>query len=180
MTGLMRDAGRRVVPAAMVLALCAGASACGEKAPATAAIDAAKPVADKPDAVLEPLSIETAKGSVTFRVEIADDDAERERGLMYRTALAPDRGMLFLFDDAASRAFWMKNTYIPLDILYIGDDGRILSIAARAEPFNETPIPSRGAARGVLEIYGGRAAELGVQVGDRVRHRAFPNGSLPK
>ncbi|ATQ42803.1 hypothetical protein CSW64_10480 [Caulobacter mirabilis] len=169
----MRDAGRRVVPAAMVFTLLAGVSACGDKAPAAAAIDAAKPVADKPDAVLEPLSIETAKGPVVFRVEIADDDAERERGLMYRTALAPDRGMLFVFDETAPRAFWMKNTYIPLDILYIGGDGRIVSIAARAEPFNETPIPSRSPARGVLEIYGGRAAELGIQVGDRVRHRVF-------
>jgi uncharacterized membrane protein (UPF0127 family) len=130
--------------------------------------------AARPDAVFEPLSIDTAKGPVAFQVEIADDEAERERGLMYRTALAPNRGMLFIFEDAAPRAFWMKNTYIPLDIVYIGADGRIVSIAANAEPFNETPIPSNGQAKGVLEIYGGRAAQLGLKPGDRVNHRIFP------
>lgn len=159
----------------MVLTLCTGLSACDKEAPSSqAAMAAATPVADKPDAVLEPLSIDTAKGPVSFKVEIADDDAEREHGLMYRTALAPDRGMLFIFPEAAPRAFWMKNTYIPLDIIYIGADGRIVSIAARAEPFNETPLPSAGPALGVLEIHGGRAAELGIQVGDRVHHRIFP------
>lgn len=171
MTGTKRNAGRALTLAAMVVGLGLGIGAC--KPEPTDAV-AATPQATKPDAVLEPLSIDTAKGAVSFQVEIADDEAERQQGLMYRTSLAPDRGMLFQFDRAAPRAFWMKNTYIPLDIIYIGADGRIVSIAAMAEPFNEAPIPSKAPASGVLEIYGGRAAELGIAVGDRVHHRIFP------
>lgn len=172
MSGTTRNAGRDMILAAMMLGLGLTASAC--KPEPLAPSDAATPQADKPGAVLEPLSIITARGAVAFQVEIADDDAERAHGLMYRTALAPDRGMLFAFESAAPRAFWMKNTYIPLDILYIGADGRIVSIAANTEPFNETPVPSGKPASAVLEIYGGRAGELGIGVGDRVNHRIFP------
>lgn len=172
MTGTTRNAGRDMLLAAMMLGLGLTAAGCKPEPKASDGVEA--PQAAKPDAVLEPLTIDTAKGPVAFQVEIADDEAEREHGLMYRTALAPDRGMLFIFEDAAPRAFWMKNTYIPLDILYIGADGRIVSIAANAEPFNETPIPSNGPALAVLELYGGRAAQLGLKPGDRVRHRIFP------
>jgi len=123
---------------------------------------------------LETVTIDTDRGPAVFTVEIADDEAERQRGLMYRTSLAPDAGMLFIWNKAAPRAFWMRNTYIPLDIIYIGADGRIVSIAAMTEPFNETPVPSDGPALGVLEIAGGRAGQLGIAVGDRVHHRIFP------
>ncbi|MES2035544.1 MAG: DUF192 domain-containing protein [Pseudomonadota bacterium] len=171
---MTRNAGRGVVLAVALIAL--GLGGCkGGDSPAAAAKAADTPeAAARPDAVFEPLTIDTAKGPVAFQVEIADDEAERERGLMYRTALAPDRGMLFAFEGPAPRAFWMKNTYIPLDIIYIGADGRIVSIVANAEPFNETPLPSGAPALGVLEIYGGRAAQLGLKAGDRVHHRIFP------
>jgi len=166
---LMRNAGRTAVLAlAMLAPLSAGA--CRAETPAPAATGPAR----APAAVLETVTVDTVRGPVSFKVEIADDDAERERGLMYRTSLAPDAGMLFIWTTPAQRAFWMRNTYIPLDIIYIGVNGRILSIAAMAEPFNETPLPSEGAALGVLEIAGGRAAELGITIGDRVHHRMFP------
>lgn len=122
---------------------------------------------------LEPLSVETAKGSASIQVEIADDDAERERGLMFRRELAPDRGMLFIFDRAEPQSFWMRNTYIPLDIIYIGPTGRIVSIAENTTPLSEAPIPSAGPAQYVLELKGGRAAEIGARPGDLVRHKAI-------
>ena len=175
MTGTKRNAGQGMILAAMVVGLSLAATGCSAQEPtAKDQATAATPTATKPEAPLEALTIDTAKGRVDLMVEIADDEAERQRGLMYRTSLAPDRGMLFHFPDAAPRAFWMKNTYIPLDIIYIGPGGRIISIAAMTEPFNESPVPSKGAASGVLEIYGGRAAELGIEVGDRVHHRIFP------
>ena len=167
MASVMRNAGRAaILAAAMSVPLLAGA--CRAEAPQpAAAVPAPAPVA------LESLSIDTARGPVSFKVEIADDDAERAQGLMFRTNLAPDAGMLFTWSRAAPRAFWMKNTYIPLDIIYIGAGGQIVSIAAMAEPFSEEPIPSHGDALGVLEIAGGRAAELGIDIGDRIHHRAF-------
>jgi uncharacterized membrane protein (UPF0127 family) len=167
----MRTAGRTAVLAAMLLAPLLLASACQAKAPDTPPAATAPPAPAAP--VVEPLTIDTAGGPVSFRVEIADEEMERQRGLMFRTSLAPDAGMLFEFDSSAPRAFWMKNTYIPLDIIYIGANGRIISIAAMTEPFSETPIPSHGAAKGVLEIAGGRAAQLGIDIGDRVNHGFF-------
>ena len=166
----MRNAGRTAVLAAMMFgAMTAGA--CHAGTPPTAAAPAPVRIAVTP--VTEALSIDTANGPAAFKVEIADDEAEREQGLMYRTTLAPDAGMLFEWDRAEPRAFWMKNTYIPLDIIYIGANGRIISVAAMTEPFSETPIPSQGAARAVLEIAGGRAAELGIGIGDQVHHKMF-------
>ena len=128
------------------------------------------------DALLEDLEIVTTKGRThRFKVEIADTDVERAKGLMYRESLPRDRGMLFQFDEMAERSFWMKNTYIPLDIIYIASDGKIVSIARNTTPFSESPIPSFGPANGVLEINGGQAAELGIEPGDTVRHPFFKN-----
>ena len=120
-----------------------------------------------------PLSIATAKGVAHFTVEIADTDATRERGLMYRKSLGPHEGMLFDFHTPQTVSFWMKNTYIPLDMLFIAPDGRIVSIARNAVPFDETPIWSGGAVTGVLEIAGGRAAQIGAEPGDMVTARMF-------
>lgn len=122
---------------------------------------------------LEPLTIVTASGEHQFMVEIADDDAERERGLMFRPPLADDRGMLFQFPDVAERGFWMKDTPSSLDILYIDPAGRIVSIARHTTPYSQAIIPSNGGANGVLEIRAGRSEEIGAQPGDVVRHSFF-------
>lgn len=121
----------------------------------------------------EVLTVETANGPVRFNVEIADDPAERARGLMFRESLADDHGMLFHFQRPERASFWMRNTVISLDIIFIGLDGRILNIAERTTPYSEASIPAAGLTRGVLEIRGGRAAELNIRPGDRVRHRIF-------
>ncbi|MBA4803153.1 MAG: DUF192 domain-containing protein [Brevundimonas sp.] len=122
---------------------------------------------------LEALTVVTSTGEHRFMVEIADDDAERQRGLMERPPLADDRGMLFQFPDVAERGFWMHNTPSPLDIIYIDPRGRIVSIARNATPNSDAIIPSNGPASGVLELRGGRAAEIGAQPGDVVRHPFF-------
>jgi len=124
---------------------------------------------------LQPLSLRTSKGVAQFKVEVADSEMEREYGLMCRRSLAPDRGMLFDFKTVQKpeAAFWMRNTLIPLDIVYIRADGTVLSIARNALPLDETPIPSGGPVRAVLEIAGGRSAQLGLLPGDRVDFAIF-------
>lgn len=106
-----------------------------------------------------------------FIVEIADDDASRARGLMFRNELAPDRGMLFIFEREQPQAFWMRNTYIPLDILYFDAQRRLVSMSQRTPPCRSQQCPSypsKGAARYTLEIAAGRASELGVKTGDEL------------
>jgi hypothetical protein len=130
--------------------------------------------AGRAQAGFEPLEVATARGVQRFQVEIADNDAERARGLMFRTSLAADRGMLFIFPEPAEQSFWMKNTLIPLDIIFIGADGRVLNIARQAAPKTLDPRRSAGEARFVLELRGGEAARRGIAPGDRVGHRAIP------
>ncbi len=126
---------------------------------------------------LEPLTVVTSSGEHRFMVEISDDEAERQRGLMERDVLAEDRGMLFQFPDVAERGFWMHNTPNSLDIIYIDPTGRIVSIAKRATPESDEIIPSNGPASGVLELRAGRADEIAAKPGDTVRHPFF--GSQP-
>ena len=114
------------------------------------------------------LLIETGGRQLKFDVELALNDSERARGLMFREKLGPYDGMLFDFFQEAPVSFWMKNTVIPLDIIFIGRDRRILNVYADAEPYNERPILSEGEASAVLELVGGRAAQLGIAAGDRV------------
>jgi uncharacterized membrane protein (UPF0127 family) len=121
----------------------------------------------------EPLEIVTVTGVHRFLVEMADNELRREIGMMCRTSEADGGGMLFQFQTAQDVSFWMRNTLIPLDIIYIAADGRIVSIARNAVPLDETPIPSGGVITGVLELRGGRAAEIGAMPGDRVRQRIF-------
>lgn len=118
----------------------------------------------------DPVVIESATGEHSFTVELALTPEARARGLMYRTELAPDKGMLFVFDDSAPRSFWMRNTYIPLDIIFIRLDGKILNIVREARPRTETSRQSIGSAIAVFEIAGGRAQELGIEAGDYIRH----------
>jgi len=122
---------------------------------------------------LDKLEIVTSTGVHDFSVEIAQTDAEREKGLMYRRFMPPDRGMLFDFKREAPVMFWMKNTYIPLDMIFISKSGVVTSIAAYAEPLSEQLIPSGGPCYGVLEVNAGVAASIGVQPGDKVRHPIF-------
>lgn len=136
--------------------------------------DAAAPK-DQDGNPLEQLTVVTATGEHAFWVEIADDDEERQRGLMFRQPLADDRGMLFQFPEAAERGFWMRNTPSPLDIVYIGADGRIVSIARHTTPYSESTYPSNGPAKGVLETRAGRMDEIGAKPGDVIRHPFFGN-----
>ena len=125
---------------------------------------------------LEPLQVRTDKGLASFQVEVARTDRQREYGLMCRKRLAPDRGMLFVFPRAAPQMFWMRNTLIPLDIIYIGENGRVVSISRNVQPLDERGAPSAGPAKYVLELAAGRAAQIGLLPGDRVLHRALPRG----
>jgi len=115
-----------------------------------------------------PLKVVTAKGEHTFQVEVAASPREQEHGLMRRTSMGTDEGMIFPMDPPRATAFWMKNTVIGLDIIFIGADHRVLNIAANAVPLDETPLPSDGDAAGVLELNAGRAAQIGLKAGDKV------------
>lgn len=121
------------------------------------------------------LFIETASGRHRFAIEVADTDERRMNGLMFRQAMAPDAGMLFDFKIDAPVAMWMRNTLIPLDMVFIARDGRIVNIAERAVPHSETSIWSDGPVRAVLELNGGTAQRLGIRTGDRVIQRMFRN-----
>jgi len=153
---------RRALLAALGLALGAGGLLRGEEALA----------APK----LETVEVVTGRGRARFQVEIAATLAQQKQGLMFRKSLAPDRGMLFTYTRPQPAAYWTKNTLIPLDIIYIAPNGTVLSIVRNARPHDETPLPSGGLILGVLEIAGGRAAQLGILPGDRVLHRIFPKG----
>ena len=123
----------------------------------------------------EKLAIVTATGSHPFTVEVMRTDPEREKGLMYRRFMPADRGMLFDFKKVEPVMMWMKNTYIPLDMVFIGPDGRVVSTAENAEPLSERVIPSGGAVLGVLEVNAGTLARIAVKPGDRVENAMFPN-----
>jgi uncharacterized membrane protein (UPF0127 family) len=110
-----------------------------------------------------------------FEVELALDDAHRSHGLMFRKKLGPYEGMLFDFYQEMPVSFWMKNTLIPLDMLFIAADGTIKHIHANAVPMTTDAIPSQYPVRAVLEINGGSAALLGIKPGDKVKHAIFGN-----
>ncbi len=124
----------------------------------------------QPDALFSKgrLTVHTAGGPVTLAVEIADTDDARSRGLMFRQSLGEREGMLFLFDRQEPITMWMKNTYIPLDMVFIDADRRVVDIARNTEPLSTDIIASRFPALWVLEIIGGSAAALGIKPGDRV------------
>ncbi|MES2135883.1 MAG: DUF192 domain-containing protein [Pseudomonadota bacterium] len=112
-----------------------------------------------------PLTIRSANGEHRFTVAVAATAEQQERGLMFRRSLGPDEGMIFPYDPPQNVAFWMRNTLIPLDIIYIRSDGTIVRIT-NAKALDETPLPAGEPVAVVLEIRGGRAAELGIQEGD--------------
>lgn len=115
-----------------------------------------------------PLTVSTQNGKThRFRVEVAASPAEQSQGLMFRTKLGPDEGMIFPSSPPQTRSFWMKNTVIPLDIIFIGPDRRIINIG-HGVPYSLDPVLSEGPTVNVLELADGRAAELGIEPGDRV------------
>lgn len=123
-------------------------------------------------AVAHTATLVTAAGRThQLRLEVARTEAEQARGLMYRRALAPDAGMIFPMTPPRPASFWMKNTLIPLDLLFIRADGTIARVARSATPLSLAPIESGEPVAAVLEIAGGRADALGVREGDRVRWR---------
>jgi uncharacterized membrane protein (UPF0127 family) len=146
----------RLLPALLLAACAARPTADPTPAPATA---------PAPRVI-----VETAGGArLPVTVELARTDEERARGLMHRRELAPEAGMLFLFSENEPRAFWMKNTLLPLDMLFIDDGGRVVGIIERAEPLTLSPRDPGVPSRYVLEVNGGWAERHGVRPGDRVR-----------
>lgn len=101
-------------------------------------------------------------------IEIADNDYEIQTGLMYRNAMKTERGMLFIFEDEAYRSFYMKNTHIPLDIIFIAEDQTIVSVQKNAKPFDETSLPSEAPAKYVLELNAGLSDEWQLEKGDKI------------
>ena len=121
------------------------------------------------------LAIDSGGRELKFDVEMAVNDTQRARGLMFRDKLGPYEGMLFDFHQEAPVSFWMKNTLIPLDMVFIAGDGTIRHIHANAKPLSTDTIPSEYPVRAVLEINGGSARLLGIKPGDKVRHPIFGN-----
>ena len=121
------------------------------------------------------LTIESGEAKHRFEIEVARSTEQMTQGLMFRSKMAPDAGMLFLYDPPQQVAMWMYQTLIPLDMLFIGADGRIVNIHERAVPGSTATIESSGAARAVLELNGGTVARLKLKPGDRVRHKEIAN-----
>jgi uncharacterized protein len=130
-------------------------------------------LAETQAAVTESLELVTAGGRKTLQVEIADTPSKQALGLMYRTALADDRGMLFVHSGPRELTMWMRNTYIPLDMVFIKADGTVHRIEAKTEPLSETVIASKGDVVAVLELAGGAAERLGLKSGDMIVHPHF-------
>ena len=123
------------------------------------------------------LVIKSANGDHAFKVEVVDTPETRARGLMFVQSLAPDAGMLFDFKESRPVSFWMRNTFIPLDMVFIREDGVVANIHVNAIPQDPTGVPSDGPVMFVLEIPGGRSVELGLKAGDTVVHpRIKPAG----
>jgi uncharacterized protein len=119
------------------------------------------------------IEIVSRTGVHSFDVQLATNEAERERGLMFVKSLPEGQGMLFDFKRDQPVSFWMHNTYIPLDMFFIAGDGRIMHIAENAKPLSDALIPSQYPVRAVLEVIGGTAEKLGIRTGDRVSGSIF-------
>ena len=121
------------------------------------------------------VTIETGEGPRVFHIDIADDEEEQKIGLMNRESLPQDAGMLFIFPEVDQRTFWMKDTLIALDLLFIAEDGEIHHIHHMARPLDHAHLTSKQPVKAVLEINGGLADTLGIKVGDKVIHPIFRN-----
>lgn len=157
---------RYLVSIALALGVVACSSASGDAAPQPA--QASPTVHPVSGLRVVPLTVIHQGQRHVFRVEMARSDFEQARGVMFRSAMGADEGMIFPMRPPRGASFWMRNTLIPLDIIFVGPDGRISNIAANAIPHDETPLSSIGPAAAVLELNGGRAAQLGIVAGDKV------------
>ena len=154
----------RSVIAAIFMGLAACSPSSGGAAPAQAS-STVHPVSG-----LQVIDVTVASGKKKhrFRVELAAGPRDQMKGLMFRTEMGANEGMLFPMNPPRMASFWMRNTVIPLDLLFVGPDGRILNIAANAVPYDESKLVSAGPVKAVLELNGGRAAQLGIKPGDKV------------
>ena len=152
--------------ASLTLLLAACSPGAGEASPA--ASQTAASIHPISGLAIIALTVTSGKARHIFRVEVAVTASEQAQGLMFRTALAPDEGMIFPMSPPRRASFWMRNTVIPLDLIFVAPDGRITNIIADAVPYDERPLVSAGLVKGVLELAGGRAAELGIVAGDVV------------
>lgn len=123
------------------------------------------------------VTVEGGFGAATFAVAVADDPQERARGLMEVEEMGTLEGMLFVYEEPGPASFWMENTLIPLDMIFAAEDGTITRIHEEAEPLDRTPIPGGDEVKFVLEINGGLARRLGIEVGDALRHPAIGEGA---
>ena len=155
---------RKAAPAAAVVVCVFGAALL-----ALSALIGSSPAQAEP---LQPLEFVTASGPHEFRVELADTPSERAKGLMYRRSMPQNQGMLFDFHDEVPVMMWMKNTYIPLDMVFVSRDGFVTRIAPNAVPMSEDTI-SGGMAYAVIELNSGVAEKIGLKPGDLVHHSAF-------
>ncbi|WAT19364.1 DUF192 domain-containing protein [Aurantiacibacter sp. MUD11] len=151
------------IPLAVVVSACSPQAADRVPEPTTAAATV-HPVSGLQ---VIPVTVKTDEGSHVFASEVADTPQAQARGLMFRTEMGPDEGMIFPYDPPEPLSFWMRNTVLPLDIIFIGPDNRILNIA-NGVPYNENSVYSDGPSIGVLELNRGRAEELGIGPGDLV------------
>ena len=156
---------RVILPLVLMLAACSSQSQQTTAASQPSPSAATHPVSGL--AVI-PLTVSQNGKVHRFMVEVAGTNEQQARGLMFRTGMGPDEGMIFPHSPPRGASFWMKNTVIPLDIIFIGVDGRISNISADAEPYSLEPRSSQGLTTAVLELNGGRAAELGIVPGARV------------
>lgn len=159
-----------LMAAAVVLAACSQGETATARAPAAAGSAAA--AARHPVSGLQVVDLVVrGRAEHRFRVEVADTAEAQSRGLMYRTELGDYEGMIFPSAAPEPRSFWMKNTPLSLDIIFVGPDGRITNIAANTTPYSLDPVSSAGLASAVLELRAGRAAALGIKPGDKVEYK---------
>ncbi|WP_234029625.1 DUF192 domain-containing protein [Erythrobacter sp. THAF29] len=160
----------RAIPAAIMVASCSPTGAV-EDSPVAPAVQ------NEPDRhpisglrIIE-VTIDTGHKRIAFKTEYADTREAQTRGLMFRTELADDEAMIFPSEVPQTRSFWMRNTPISLDIIFIGTDGRITNIAEKTEPYSLDSLPSAGLASAVFEIRGGLSEELGIEPGNAVEYQ---------
>lgn len=150
---------------AVTLAACSSGKSEGAQSAQTSASSVRHPTSGL---AVVPLTVTSANGKHAFKVEVAGTTEEQSKGLMFRTAMGADEGMIFPMNPPRMASFWMRNTVISLDLIFVGPDHKILNIAAQAVPYDETPLYSNGRVIAVLELNGGRAAQLGIAPGDKV------------